>query len=398
VKVWPLSRRSVSPGIRVLDLDAAQRQFQSEVRRFAETEIEPHLREWEEAASYPRRLFSRLGDLGWLGVGIPEEVGGSGGGPIERCILFEELSRVSAGVALGIYVHSVLAGGALAEVASPELRAALLPAILRGEITGAWAYAEPGAGADVTRVSLSARATANGYILNGSKLYITNGTFADVVLVVARTGEAPGSLRGVSVLAVDGDSPGLTRRPMRKLGMHPSELGELFFDDVEVPGDRLVGSEGSGFRQALPVLSQGRIFGATLALGLGRASLDAAVVHTAVREQFGGPLNRQQAVRFTIADMTAQLSAARTLVYGAARALEAGEPYDTQASIAKLVASETATRLAERAMHLHGAQGYMLDSPVQRYYRDTKIIEYGEGANEVQREMIFEAVAGGFRP
>jgi len=360
--------------------------------------VTPHLREWEEAGTYPTELFGRLGSLGWLGVGISEAQGGSGGGPIERCILFEELARASAGVALGIYVHAVLAGGALSVVGSDELRDSMLPGILSGETIGAWAYAEPDSGADVTRVRLSADRDGDAYVLNGSKLYITNGTIADLILVVARTSGDPGSLGGISVLAVDGESPGLTRRSMDKLGMHPSELAELHFEDVIVPTERLVGAADKGFRQCLPVLSQGRIYGATLALGLGRASVDAATAHVQAREQFGGPLTKQQAVRFTIADMTARLTAARTLVYGAAEALAADRPYDTEASIAKLVASEAGTWLAERAMHLHGAQGYMMESPVQRYYRDCKIIEYGEGANAVQREMIFEAVARGWRP
>lgn len=382
----------------MLELTPDQEAFRAEVERFAESEIAPYVLEWERARTYPRELFPRLGSLGWLGVGIPEERGGSGGGPVERCLLFEELSRVSAGVALGFYVHTVLAAGALSIVADDGLRNSLLPALLSGEAVGAWAYAEPDSGADVTRVRLAARREGGSFVLNGSKLYITNGTIADVLLVVARTSGEPGSLQGISVLAVDAEMPGLTRTAMDKLGMHPSDLGQLHFDDVVVPEDRLVGSIDIGFRQCLPVLSQGRIYGATLALGLGRASIDAAVAHTQAREQFGGPLTNQQAVRFTIADMTARLSAARTLVYEAARLLAAGEPYDTEASIAKLVASEAGTWLAERAMHLHGAQGYMTESPVQRYYRDCKIIEYGEGANEVQREMIFEAVARGWRP
>lgn len=372
--------------------------FREEVARFAAAEVAPNLREWDESDAYPQHLFPRLGALGWLGVGIPEEVGGSGGGPLDRCAVFEELAAVSPGVALGIYVHAVLASGALATVASPDLRQRFLPGLLAGEVTGAWAYAEPEAGADVTRVRLAARRHGDGFVLEGTKLYITNGTFADLILVVARTSGEPGSLRGLTVFAVDGESPGLSRRPMAKLGMHPSELAELHFDGVEVAADRVLGDDEGGFRACLPVLSQGRIFGGVMAVGLGRGALDAAVAHVAAREQFGGPLHRQQVVRFTIADMAARLAAARALVYGAAADLEAGRPYDTAASVAKLAASETATWMAERAMHLHGAAGYVAGSPVQRFYRDCKIIEYGEGANEVQREMIFEAVAKGWRP
>ncbi|MFQ5554109.1 MAG: acyl-CoA dehydrogenase family protein [Acidimicrobiia bacterium] len=382
----------------MFEFDEAQRRFRDEVGRFAESEVAPHVLDWERDGRYPVHLFRTLGELGWLGIGIAEDAGGSGGGPIERTILFEELARASAGVTLGLYVHIALAGGALATVAASPLRNAFLPRLLTGESIGAWAYAEPDSGADVTRVRLAAGRDGDTYRLNGSKLYITNGTLADLLLVVVRTGGEPGQLTGLSVLAVDGDAPGLTRTPLDKLGMHPSDLGELHFDDVVVGADRLIGDEHTGFRQCLPVLSQGRIFGSALGLGLGRAALDAAIAHVATREQFGGPLSHLQGVRFEVANMTARLHAARTLVYDAALALAESRTYDTEASIAKLVASETATRLAERAMHLHGAMGFMMESPVQRYYRDCKIIEYGEGANEVQREMIFEAAAKGWRP
>ncbi|MCC7078895.1 MAG: acyl-CoA dehydrogenase family protein [Acidimicrobiia bacterium] len=382
----------------MIELNETQAELQGAVARFAATEIEPHARKWDEAEEFPQHLFPALGELGWLGIGFDPAVGGSGGGPVERCILVEELARASAGVALGLYVHMVLATNALVKVADTPLAVSLAPALLRGELRGAWAYAEPDAGADVTRASLRARRDGDTFVLDGTKLYITNGPFADVILVVVRTGGDPGTLKGLSVLVVDGDTPGLSRRPMRKLGMRASELGELVFTECAVPAERLVGEEGSGFRQCLPVLSEGRVFGAALALGLGRAAVDEAVRHVMVREQFGGPLAELQAVRFTVADMVARLAAARSLVYGAAEAMAAARPFDTQASVAKLVASETGTYLAERALHLHGAAGFMDDSPVQRLYRDCKILEYGEGANEVQREMIFKATAAGFRP
>ena len=380
------------------DLGDEQQTFRAEVARLAADEIAPHAGRWDAEDRYPTELFARLGRLDWLGVGFSKEHGGSGGGPIERCILIEELARASAGVALGIYVHTALAAAALAEVAMPALRERFLPRLLAGEATGAWAYAEPDAGADVTRVRLAARRDGEHYLLDGSKVYITNGTFADVILVVVRTSDQPGRLQGLSVLVVDGDTPGLTRRPMAKVGMHPSELAELHFAGCRVPSDRLVGDEGHGFRQCLSVLSHGRVYGGALALGLAGAALEAATTHVVRREQFGAPLAALQGVRFTLADMAARLRAARALVYGAAATMAGGRDAGTDASIAKLVASEAATWIAERAMHLHGAHGFMLDSPVQRYYRDCKILEYGEGANEVQRELIATALTGGFRP
>ncbi len=381
------------------ELDDDQDQLRREVRRFAEAEIAPFAVAWDEADDvYPRHLFASLGKLGWLGIGFDERVGGSGGGPVERCILLEELTRASAGAALGIYVHTALAASVLAEIASAELAGELLPPLLRGETTGAWAYAEPDSGADVTQVRLAARREGDAFVLNGSKTYITNAPFADLVLVVARTGGAPGRLTGLSVFAVDGESAGLTRTKLRKLGMRPSELGELHFAECAVPAARRVGDLDAGFRQCLAVLSRGRVFAGAMSLGLAGAALEAAVSHVGTREQFGGPLSQQQAVRFAIADMTLRLRAARHLVYEAAAEMAAGRPFDTEASIAKVVASETATFVSERALHLHGAQGFMLESPVQRFYRDCKILEWGEGTNEVQREMIFRAAAGGYRP
>ena len=382
----------------MFELTETQQQFREEVARFAESEIAPHAQEWDDAQSFPQHLFARLGDLGWLGVGLEESVGGSGGAAVERCILIEELARASAGIALGIYVHSALAAAAIATVGDADLVARFVPAMMRGELRGAWAYAEPESGADVTQVRLRARRDGDRFVLDGTKLYITNATFADVIVVVARTAGEPGSLEGISVLVVDGDCPGLHRRAMPKLGMRASELAELHFDEVSVAADRLLGTEGAGLRQCLPVLSQGRVFGGALAAGLGGAALAEATSHVLVREQFGKPLADLQAVRFTVADMAARLRAARLLVYNAAAMLDAGLPYDTDASIAKLTASETGTWLAERAMHLHGAAGFMMDSPVQRFYRDCKILEYGEGVNEMQREMIFKATAKGYRP
>ncbi len=382
----------------VPELTSTQSELREHVARFAATEVEPHARAWDEAEAFPGTMFRTLGNLGWLGIGIDEGLGGSGGGPVERCILVEELARASAAVALSVYVHTVLAAGALAVVADPELARRHLPALLAGERVGAWAYAEPEAGADVRQARLRARHDGDHFVLDGSKMYITNGTIADDLLVVVRTDGEPGRLRGLSVLLVDGDTPGLTRSPMRKVGMRAADLGKLHFDGCVVAVDRLVGGENTGFRECMAVLSQGRIFGGALACGLGRAALDAATAHVMVREQFGGPLAALQAVRFHVADMAARLAAARTLVYRAATAFADGRPFDTDASIAKLVASEATTWLAERAMHLHGAAGFMLESPVQRYYRDCKILEYGEGTNEVQREMIFEALVGGYRP
>lgn len=398
MKACAPSRRSAVRCSAVPDATAEQAAFRAEVARFAAAEIAPHADAWDAAKTFPVGMLRALGGLGWLGIDVPTETGGSGGGPVERCILFEELSRASAAVTLGVYVHTALAAGALAGVAAPGPARAHLPGLLAGERIGAWAYAEPEAGADVRQARLRATRDGDAYVLDGTKLYITNGTIADLILVVARTGGEPGRLRGLSVLLVDGDAPGLERRRIDKLGMRASDLGELVFDGCRVPADRLVGTEDAGLRECLAVLTRGRVAAGAMACGLGRAALDAAVAHVTAREQFGGPLAALQGVRIEIAGMAARLAGARALVYGAAEAAAAGRPFDTEASVAKLVASETATRLAERALHLHGAAGFTTGHDVQRLYRDCKVLEYGEGANEVQREMIARAALGGWRP
>ncbi len=381
----------------MLEFTPEQNQFRAQVARFVKAEIAPKAQGWSREDRFPREVPVKLGELGWLSVGFDPSFGGVGGA-LERSILIEELAKGAPGVALGVYVHTALAAASLAQVGSRALADRFLPEMLAGRCLGAWAYAEPDSGADVTQARLAARRQGGDFVLNGEKIYITNGTCADLIMVVARTGGEPGKLAGLSVFAVDGNTPGLTRRPMAKLGMQPSELGALHFDECAVPTERLVGQVDHGFRACLAVLSKGRVFGGALALGIAAAALEAALAHVGTRRQFGAPIAAKQAVRFTIADMIARLGAARALVYAAARGMDAGRPSDADASIAKLVASEAATWIAERALHVQGAQGFMLDSPAQRYYRDCKVIEWGEGVNELQREMIFEAAAAGYRP
>ncbi len=358
------------------------------VRAFAEREVAPQAQRWDEQAAYPRELFARLGELGWLGTGFPEDEGGAGGGPVEYAILCRELAHGSAAVALGVYVHTALACAAVLRLGSAELRRAILPRALRGEIVGCWAYAEAGAGADAATVSTRARRDGDAYVLEGAKLYITNAPFADFAVIVACT-EPDRGLRGLSLFLLERDTPGLSfGGPMRKLGMSASETGEIVLDGCRVPAEARLGEEGSGFLQALEVLTLGRIAAASFAVGLGGAALDAALAHARERMQFGGPLMRQQFVRFTLADVATRLEAAWQLTLAAARLAAAGEEHSQLASMAKLFATETCTWACERALHLQGAQGYMLESAAQRFYRDCKVLELGEGTSEIQRETI----------
>lgn len=366
--------------------------WQETVRDFVDREVAPNAGLWDEQRRYPRELLARLGEMGWLGTGFPEADGGGGGGPVEYAILCAELARGSAAAALGFYVHTALACAAVLQLGSDEQRAALLGSALAGRRVGCWGYAEAGAGSDVACVATRARRERGGYVLDGAKLYITNAPFADFAVIVAATGPGEG-LKGLSLFAVDLHADGVSvGPPMSKLGMGASEMAEIVFDGCRVGEDALLGPEGTGFLQAMGVLTLGRIAAASFAVGLGVAALDAAAGHVRERVQFGGPLSRQQFVRFTLADIATRLEAAWCLTLAAARLAAARAPHSQQASMAKLFATETCTWACERALHLQGAQGYMLESPAQRFYRDCKVLELGEGTSEVQRETIARAM------
>ena len=369
-------------------LEPEEIQFRDSVRAFVAKEIAPKATRWDREERYPRELFRTFGELGWLGTAFPEEVGGSGGGSVLYALLCDELAYGSAAIALGMYVHTALAGAALLHLGNDEQRKRILPAALKGERIGCWAYAEAGAGSDVSSVATRARRDGDSYVLNGAKLYITNAPFADFMVVVASTAPDQG-IKGLSLFLVEADNSGVgVGPPLNKLGMGASEMAEIVFDDCRVPATALLGPEHVGFLQAMKVLTLGRIASAAFGVGLGRAALDAAIGYTRERVQFGKPLTKQQAVRFTLADMATRLEAAWRMTLHAARVADADMPHDREASMAKLFASETCTWACERALHLCGAQGYMRESGAQRFYRDCKVLELGEGTSEIQRETI----------
>ncbi len=373
-------------------LTAEEILLQQSVREFVAQEIAPKALGWDRAQTYPRELFGKFGELGWLGIAFPESVGGSGGGSVLYALLCAELARGSAGVALGMYVHTALAAAAVFHLGNDSQRKRILPAALRGQRVGCWAYAEAGAGADVSSVGTRAKRDGDSYVLDGAKLYITNATFADFAVVVASTAPEQG-LKGLSVFLVDRDNPGMSvGKPMEKLGMGASEMAEIVLEECRVSQTDRLGPENVGFVKALQVLTLGRIAAASFAVGLSRAALNAALEHTAARVQFGKPLLKKQFVRFTLADIATRTEAAWQLTLHAARLADAGKEHNTEASMAKLLASETCTWACERALHLSGAQGYMLDSAAQRFYRDCKVLEFGEGTSEIQRETIARAL------
>jgi hypothetical protein len=370
----------------LLSLD--ERQFRDSVRAFVEREIAPHATRWDLEERYPREMLRRFGELGWLGTGFPEAYGGSGGGAVHYALLCAELARGSAAIALGLYVHTALAAAAVLHLGDEAQKRRLLPAAMRGERILCWAYAEAGAGADVSTVRTRARREGGEYVLDGAKLYITNSPFADIMVVVASTAPEQG-VKGLSLFVVERERAGVSvGAPLKKLGMGASEMAEIVFDDCRVPAANLLGEEHRGFVRAMKVLTLGRVASAAFGVGLGQAALEAATAYALERVQFGGPIAKQQFVRFTLADMATRLEAAWQLTLHAARLIDAGQPFDREASMAKLFASETCTWACERALHLCGAQGYMRESAAQRFYRDCKVLELGEGTSEIQRETI----------
>jgi alkylation response protein AidB-like acyl-CoA dehydrogenase len=369
-------------------LSDEQRALQRALRDFVSKEIAPLAAGCDAAERYPVELFPKLGALGYLGLRFPEEYGGAGGSHLDYAILCEELAYGSAGIALGIYVHMALACAALAEFGSEALQQAWLRPALRGERIGAWAFAEAGAGSDAASIATRAVADGDAWVLRGSKLFITNGPIADFVIAVASTAPERG-LKGLSLFLVERDRPGFrVAGTLSKLGVRASEMAELVFEDCRVPRGNLLGREHRGFLDALRTLTHGRIASAAFAAGVARAALDATLRHARERVQFGQPIGAFQAVRFGVADMALQLEAARLLCHRAAIAADRGLPCAREASMAKLFATEACTRIVERALHYHGAAGFVADSPVQRFYRDCKVFEFGEGTSELQREMI----------
>ncbi len=365
-----------------------QRELQRAVRAFVTKEIAPIAAACDAEERYPVALFPKLGELGYLGLRFPETEGGSGGTNVDYAILCEELAYGSAGIALGVYVHVALACAALEAFGSEGHKEEWLRPALRGERIGAWAFAEAGAGSDAGSVATRAVADGDGYVLNGTKLFITNGPIADFLVVVAST--APGErLKGLSLFLVERDRPGFrVAGTLSKLGVRASTMAELVFDDCRVPRENLIGRENRGFLDALRTLTLGRIASAAFAIGVARAAFEATLKHAGERVQFGQPIGSFQAVRFGIADMAVQIEAARLLCHRAAIAADRGLPHSREANMAKLYATEACTRIVERALHYNGAAGFMSESPIQRFYRDCKVFELGEGSSELQRDMI----------
>jgi len=374
----------------MIDLSFSEEQelFRRSIREFAQKEIAPLAREYDEREEYPTTLFKKMGELGYLGVKFPQEYGGAGGDLVTCLIMAEELAYASAGIFLGLYVHLFLALSAIALFGNDEQKEAYLRPGIRGDKIGAWAFAEPDAGSDPGSLRTKAARVDGGYIINGTKTYITNGAIADFSVVTAITDPSKGA-RGLSLFIVDKGTPGFSvSRRFKKLGVRASDTAELAYQDCRVGEGALLGELDLGFANVMRTLTDGRIVAAAFSLGVARAAFDQALRYVKQREAFGQPVGQFQGIQWILADMAVELEAAKLLIWQAAWRAEKGLPYVKEASMAKLYATEACAKIAGQALLLHGGYGFMVDSDVQRFYRDCKVLEIGEGTSHIQRNTI----------
>jgi alkylation response protein AidB-like acyl-CoA dehydrogenase len=369
-------------------LTEEQEQLRKEVRSFAEREVAPHVSEWDEKSEFPHKVVKKLGEMGLMGVIFPEELGGSGMGYVEYVLAIEELSRVDGSVGIIVASHNSLCTNHIMLAGNDEQRQTWVSKLASGQWLGAWGLTEPGSGSDAGGMRTTAVRGEGGWVLNGSKTFITNGTYADCALVLASTDKEQGT-RGVSAFLVEKGTKGF--RPGKKenkLGLRASDTAELIFESCVIPEENLVGTVGSGFKDAMRVLDGGRISIAALALGMARGALDAAAKYAQQRRQFGKAISEFQAIQFKLADMATQLDAAWLLTMRAAQMKDAGLSVTKEAAMAKLYASEAACRICDEGVQIHGGYGFIKDYPAEKFYRDVKLCTIGEGTSEIQRIVI----------
>jgi alkylation response protein AidB-like acyl-CoA dehydrogenase len=374
------------------ELSAEQRQIRTTIADFAEREIKPHASRWDRDEIFPRDVVEKLGELGFLGIAFPEEYGGGGADTLSQVIVVEGLARHDAGIALSCAAHLSLASGHIAMFAAEERKMHYLPEMLAGRKLGAWCLTEPGSGSDAAAMATRATRSGDDFTINGSKMFITNGSVADVYVVMAIT-EAGIGRSGVSAFIVERGSAGLSNgRKIEKLGLHSSDTAEVIFDNVTVPARNLIGEAGAGYRQTLQVLEGGRIGIAGWAIGMARGAMEDAAAYAKERRQFGHPIADFQAIQWMLADMATRIEASWMLVCRAAILRDKRLQYGRAASMAKLYASETAMWATIKAVQIHGGYGYVTEFPVERYMRDAKLAEIGEGTSEVQRMIIAKSL------
>jgi alkylation response protein AidB-like acyl-CoA dehydrogenase len=371
-----------------IELTEEQRLVVETAKDFARKELEPHVQQWDEEEYFPRDAVMKLGELGFLGMMIPEKYGGAGLDTFTYILALEEISKVDPSIAVTMSVHNSLPTSMVLDWGTEEQKMKFLVPMAQGEKIGAFALSEPGSGSDAASLSSSAEKVEGGYLINGTKVFITNGGEGDIFLVFARSGEDKGA-HGISSFIVEKETRGFkVGKKERKMGLRASNTTELVFEDMFVPDGNLLGSEGEGFLLAMKGLDNGRLGIAAQALGIAQRCLDESIGYAKERRQFDRPIAEFQAVQFHLADMAVKIEAARSLLYTTAIKKDRGLVVTKEASMAKLFASETAMETATRAVQVHGGNGYMKEFAVERFFRDAKVTEIYEGTSEIQRVVI----------
>lgn len=377
-----------------LELSEEQTAVRQLAEDFVQREIAPHVVEWDRAENVDRSIVRKLGSLGFLGLTVPEEYGGSGGDHLAYCLVTEELGRGDSSVRGIVSVSLGLVAKTIAAWGDERQKSEWLPRLTAGDALGCFGLTEPGTGSDAGNLTTRAVRDGGDYVINGTKMFITNGTWADVVLLFARTGDTPGH-RGVSAFLVPTDTPGLTRRTIHgKLGLRGQATAELVLEDVRVPASALMGPEGKGFSIAMSALAKGRMSVAAGCVGIAQAALDAAVRYAGEREQFGRPIASYQLVQELISDIAVDVDAARLLTWRVADLVDRGREFATAASQAKLFASEAAVRSANNALQVFGGYGYIDEYPVGKLLRDARVMTLYEGTSQIQKLIIGRALTG----
>src|SRR5712691_7846922 len=370
------------------ELNDEQRQMKMSVREFAESEIGPHVMEWDEAQHFPIELRPKLAELGLMGVIFPEEFGGAGLGYVEYATVIEELSRVDGSVGISVAAHTSLCSNHIYQFGTDDQKRKYLAPLASGEHLGAWGLTEPGAGSDASSTRTTAVRRDGGWVINGSKNFITHAIHADTCVAFASTDRTKNS-RGITGFIFEKGMKGFTpAKKENKLGLRASETASVVFEDCCVSDQHRLGEEGQGFVNAMEVLDGGRISIAALAVGIAQGAYESAVRYSGERQQFGKPIREFQAIQFKLADMATQIDAARLLMYRAASLKDQGKRTTRESSMAKLFASEISVRVCEEAIQIHGGYGYTKDYPAEKYWRDSKLCTIGEGTSEIQRIII----------
>ncbi|MBC7900584.1 MAG: acyl-CoA dehydrogenase family protein [Saprospiraceae bacterium] len=370
------------------ELNEEQVQIKYSIREFAESEIRPYVMDWDEAQHFPVELRPKLAELGLMGILFPEEYGGAGMGYVEYATIIEELGRVCGSVGLSVAAHNSLCSNHIYTFGSEEQKQKYLVPLAQGESFGAWGLTESQAGSDASGTRTNAIRSNGGWKVNGSKNFITHAIACSTLVAVAVTDKEMGN-KGISAFIFDKSMDGFrSDKKENKLGMRASETASVVFEDCYVPDENRLGSEGEGFSQAMKVLDGGRISIAALSVGIAQGAYEAAVKYSKERNQFGRPISDFQAIQFKLADMAVQIEAARLLTQQAAAMKDAGKSVTQKSAMAKLFASETAVKVAEECVQIHGGYGYTKDYPAEKYWRDSKLCTIGEGTSEIQRVVI----------